>query len=183
MPPGPELRVYLARFGVSPGDRILDIGAGTGRMTGFLLNMVSPGGCVVAQDIASGMLLELRRLLSPRSPALVCDDACRMSLKTSFFDKILCFSAFPHFTDQSAALTEFYRILRPGGRLLILHTASSARLNAFHAGLEGAVSQDRLPAPSEMIPLLSASGLELCDAEEKDDLYWVEAQKHLSPPS
>jgi len=129
------------------------------------------------------MLRELRRLLSPKSPALVCDDACRMSLKTSFFDEILCFSAFPHFPDPAAALSEFSRTLRPGGRLLILHTSSSAGLNAFHAGLQGVVNLDRLPPPSEMVALLGASGLEPVDAEEKDDLYWIEARKPHSPPA
>lgn len=176
MPMSPEFSDYLKRFGIAAGDHVLDIGAGTGRMTRLLTDAVGPGGCVVAQDIARNMLTEIQRLLHKPIP-LVCDDVHALAYPESTFDKVLCFSAFPHFIDQQTALYEMIRVLKPGGRLLILHNRSSALLNAFHATLNHPVNQDRLPSASDLSQWMRKLALLPVRVEETDDLYWVEAVK------
>jgi ubiquinone/menaquinone biosynthesis C-methylase UbiE len=123
------------------------------------------------------MLKEGRRLLGTDGLHWLCDDATELALKEETFDKVLCFSAFPHFTDHLNALQEMSRVLRSGGKLLILHTSSSEELNAFHASLDGVVSGDRLPEAREMIPLLQQSGLDVEKAVDEQGLFWVEAVK------
>ena len=177
MPSEPRFREYLIRFGVRAGDRILDVGTGTGRMTKALIDLVGQTGLVVAQDIAEGMLEEGKKLLGDDHYYWLCDDVTALAMKDEAFEKVLCFSAFPHFSDQLKALREMSRVLRSGGRLLILHTSSSEELNAFHASLDGVVSGDRLPAAREMIPLLRQAGLEVEKAVDEQGLYWVEAVK------
>jgi len=179
MPSRPEFRAYLDKFGITPGECILDIGAGTGRMTRLLMNAVGQDGCVVAQDIALQMLLEIKGLLQNQDVVLVCEDAHILAYSDHSFDKVLCFSAFPHFPDQSAALLEMSRVLKPGGRMLILHTVSSDKLNAFHATLQAPVNQDRLPHSSVLAQMMLQANLHPTRVEEKEDLYWVEAVKPL----
>jgi len=171
------LRDYLLRFGVSPGDHVLDIGAGTGRLTLHLIDIVGPKGKVVAEDISDRMLELANYILNGRGAYFACSDACALSFKESSFDKIVCFSTFPHLYHPILALEEMFRVLRPGGKLLILHTCSSARLNELHASLGGIVSHDILPSALEMVPLLNRAGFESRKIVETDELYWVEAVK------
>ena len=179
MPEDPTLRNYLVRFGIKSGDRVLDIGAGTGRMTRYLIDMVGPDGRVITEDIAEDMLTEGMGLL-PFHRNWLCDTVSSLAIRAEVFDKVVCFSAFPHFTDPLAALREMRRVLCKNGQLLILHVSSSTELNAFHAELDGIVSSDRLPSIDEMRLLLHQAGFETVRTEESDGLYWAEAVKPSS---
>ena len=173
----PEFRQHLIQFGVSPGDYVLDIGAGTGRMTKHLIGLVGDEGLVIAEDIAEAMLLEGKRRLGNNTQHWLCDDVKALAIKDETFDKVLCFSAFPHFTHPKKALAEMHRVLRHGGKLLILHTASSLQLNEFHASLDGIVCHDRLPAAETMVPMLRQTGFRPERILDQENLYWVEAEK------
>jgi ubiquinone/menaquinone biosynthesis C-methylase UbiE len=172
-------RAYLSRFGVVKGDRVLDVGAGTGRMSKHLAEIVGHTGLVISEDISECMLAVGKRLIGSHRIQFICDDICALSLKTNTFDKVLCFSAFPHFIDPLRALKEMYRVLRPGGKLLILHNCCSKQLNEFHANLDGIVCKDFLLGTQEMVPILHQAGFECKDLIENKDLYWVEAIKPI----
>jgi len=173
----PVFLEYLTRFGVSRGNRVLDVGAGTGRMTKHIFHLVGREGLAVAEDIADQMLCEGKNILSNTHLCWVCDDILQLAFKNDSFDKVLCFSTFPHFQNPLAALKEMRRVLRPGGKLLILHTFSSDELNTFHAQLETPVCHDRLSRAEAVIPILNQAGLKPLKTIENENLYWVEAVK------
>jgi len=177
MPTRPEFRDYIKRFGVSDGDMVLDIGAGTGRMSRLLLDEVGSENCVVAQDFALDMLREAKIMIPSLGKSLVCENVQALAYADDTFDKVLCFSAFPHFTDQLLALKEMGRVLKPQGKLLILHNRSSEGLNAFHNSLSDPVNQDSLPHSSELSNMIVRTGLKPVRIEESENLYWVEAVK------
>lgn len=177
MPPDPAFRDYVRRFQIKTGETILDIGSGTGRMIPFLHEAVGSGGRIIAQDLAERMLSEGRELNQFVNVDYVCDDAHYLAYKSNKFDKVLCFSAFPHFGDKQTVLDEISRILKPGGHLLILHTQGSEAMNRFHVSLTGPVNQDRLPHSSSMPELLKKAGLLPVNIEESESIYWVEAEK------
>ena len=113
-----------ALAGVSPGDQVLDVGAGTGLAARAAARRVGGGGKVLATDLAEGMLAvgEARGRkegLVPHILRFQVMDAERLDLADDSVDVALSLYAFLHFTDPAAALAELKRVLRPGGRLCI----------------------------------------------------------------
>jgi ubiquinone/menaquinone biosynthesis C-methylase UbiE len=172
-----RLKELLVRFGVREGERVLDAGAGTGISTAVIRECTGPSGFIVAQDLAEDMLHRAAVRQADSSVTFVGSDIQILPFRNESFDKVLCFSAFPHFPDQKKALTEMNRVLKRGGKVLVLHASSHEKLNAFHASLEGPVRHDVLPSPVELQNLFEKTGFDVVRAEESDVLYWVEAVK------
>lgn len=157
---------------LKPGHDLLEVGCGTGQITGWLASQVAPGR-VVAVDFAEAMLDQARHKGIPAE--LRCVDVCDADLGERCFDVVFCFHSFPHFRDQSAALRHLARALRPTGRLLVIHLAGSAEINAFHDQVGGAVAGDHLPVGDAWGPLLASAGLRLQDYQDREGLFFLAA--------
>jgi len=177
MKPDPVFKDYLSKLHIKSGDKVLDIGAGTGRMTAYLSEMVGPEGIVICEDIAEKMLIQAKRKIHNPNTFFICDDACLLAVKNNFLDKAIFFSIFPHLKAQLQALKEIKRALKPGGTFLILHVEGSSTLNNFHKELNTIVSEDILPTAQELAVMIESIGLKVMKAFERDDIYWVEGRK------
>lgn len=162
-----------ARLGLRPGQDLLEVGCGTGQITGWLAERVRPGR-VVAADFSPAMLAQARA--RGVAAEFVHLDICGDEPMSRAFDVVLCFHAFPHFRDPVAALRHIARHLRPDGVLLVLHLAGSAPLNAFHRQVGGPVGHDQLPPATAWPALLAPAGLTLTEAEDREDLFLVKAR-------
>ena len=93
--------------------RLLDIGGGTGRVSVELAPLVDQA-CLV--DISAGMLRQARARpgLHPAQAA-----SEYLPFASGTFERIIMVDAFHHLLDQPASLRELWRVLRPGGRLLV----------------------------------------------------------------
>ena len=98
-----------------PG-RVLDIGCGTGFLTSRMRDDLSPQP-IVGCDFSRGML----RRAAKKSPDIpwVRGDAQRLPFRDASFGTVVSTEAFHWFPDQDAALSEFFRVLEPKGRLLV----------------------------------------------------------------
>lgn len=101
----------VAWFGIEPGQTVVDLAAGTGKLTAPLLGT---GARVVAVEPSDGMLAVLRRRL-PAAEALT-GTAEAIPLPGSSADLVLVAQAFHWFANDDA-LAEIHRVLRPGGTL------------------------------------------------------------------
>ena len=104
------------------GERVLDVAAGTGDLALALARRVSPGGTVWLTDINRRMLERGRdRLLDAGSagPAVQCD-AERLPFPPGYFDCVTVGFGLRNMTHKARALAEMARVLKPGGRLLVL---------------------------------------------------------------
>jgi demethylmenaquinone methyltransferase/2-methoxy-6-polyprenyl-1,4-benzoquinol methylase len=117
-------RFALLRTGLRPGQRALDVAAGSGDLSFGLARQVGPGGLVVATDINESMLRRGReRLLDAgiaRPVQYVLADAERLPFAARSFHCVTIAFGLRNMTDKTAALASLFRVLKPGGRLLIL---------------------------------------------------------------
>ncbi|MCK6422920.1 MAG: bifunctional demethylmenaquinone methyltransferase/2-methoxy-6-polyprenyl-1,4-benzoquinol methylase UbiE [Aquabacterium sp.] len=105
-----------------PGDRVLDIAGGTGDMARGFAKAVGPSGLVVHTDINEAMLRTGRdRLLDAGMvlPTTLCD-AEQLPFASDSFDRVCVAFGLRNMTHKEAALAEMCRVLKPGGRLLVL---------------------------------------------------------------
>jgi demethylmenaquinone methyltransferase / 2-methoxy-6-polyprenyl-1,4-benzoquinol methylase len=111
-----------------PGDRVLDIAGGTGDLARAFAPRVGPAGTVVHTDINQAMLRAGRdRLLDGGVvlPTAACD-AERLPFRSGSFDIVSVAFGLRNMTDKDKALAEMCRVLRPGGRLLVLEFSKVA---------------------------------------------------------
>jgi ubiquinone/menaquinone biosynthesis C-methylase UbiE len=159
-----------------PGEDLLEVGCGTGQLTGWLADRVRPGR-VVAIDFSAGMI---EKASAKGGGEFRVADACQGDLGTAEFDVALCFHSFPHFRDQAAALRNIARSLKPNGRLIVMHLCGRTAVNAFHAGVGGVVGADLLPTDGQFNTWLSQACMKAVRSIDRDDLFYLEAR--FDPP-
>lgn len=110
------------------GDRVLDIAGGTGDLARAFARRVGESGLVLHTDINEAMLRQGRERLLDEGlalPTLLCD-AEQLPLADASFDLVSVAFGLRNMTHKERALSEMARVLRPGGRLLILEFSKIA---------------------------------------------------------
>ncbi len=108
--------------GVQPGDRVLDVAGGTGDLSSAFARKVGATGQVWLTDINNAMLTRGRdRLLDEGvlGPVAQCD-AEKLPFPDDHFDCVTVAFGLRNMTHKEAALADMRRVLKPGGRLLVL---------------------------------------------------------------
>jgi len=115
-------RFTIDQSGVRPGQKVLDIAGGTGDLARAFQDRVGPEGTVLLTDITASMLARGRdRMLDQgRVIEVARCDAERLPLPDRTFDIVSVAFGLRNMTHKDVALAEMFRVLRPGGRLLVL---------------------------------------------------------------
>ncbi len=115
-------RFTVDQSGVRPGQRVLDIAGGTGDLALAFQERVGPSGTVLLTDINASMLARGRdRVLDHgRLIEAVRCDAEHLPFPDRTFDCVSVAFGLRNMTHKDVALREMFRVLRPGGRLLVL---------------------------------------------------------------
>ena len=116
-------RQALVRAGVSAGDSLLDVGAGTGVVSWLAQQIVGENGHVVALDPSKGMLGEATKLGVKN---VTQGYAEAIPFPDNSFDWVTMGYALRHVESLEAAFAEYKRVLKPGGRVLLLEIGRPA---------------------------------------------------------
>ncbi len=122
-------RVAISLSGVRSGQRVLDVAGGSADLSRLFLKQVGTSGTVVLTDINNAMLRVGRdRLLDEGivTPTTQCD-AEHLPFPDNYFDCVSIAFGLRNVTHKDAALREMRRVLKPGGRLIVLEFSKVAK--------------------------------------------------------
>ena len=164
-----QRRAFRAVLALQPGEHVLDIGSGPGLLAAEMAEEVGADGRVHGIDPSDSMLAIARHGETPVDYGR--GDALALPFADEQFDVAVSTQVYEYVEDIEGALVEARRVLRPGGRLLVLdtdwdsivwHSSDRGRmarvLSAWNEHLADPYLPRRLPA------LMRAAGLELTDA-------------------
>ncbi len=130
-------RDALVRAGLAAGMRMLDVAVGTGLVAREAVRMVGDRGSVIGVDPSAGMM----SAAAAAGLTLVRGRAEALPFATGTFDFVTLGFALRHLSDLDRVFGEFHRVLKPGGRLLVLEITrpagrvANALLKAYMRGL------------------------------------------------
>jgi SAM-dependent methyltransferase len=148
---GAWVRPVADAAGIRTGNKVLDVGCGTGVLAREALRRVGQTGQVVGLDLNAGMLAVAERT-EPRIEWRQ-GDAASLPFEDASFDVVVSQFALMYFPDRVASLREMWRTLAPGGRLAVAAWAPMARARGYQILVDiaarrcGGEAADVLAAP------------------------------------
>jgi ubiquinone/menaquinone biosynthesis C-methylase UbiE len=109
-------------FDISGCKHILDAGCGNGRYSLFLLKHADPDAKLTAFDLSRNMIARAKRRVGDERVTFATADVTRLPYADSAFDAAVCGWVLEHLPDPRPGLRELARVLRPGGKLLLMCT-------------------------------------------------------------
>lgn len=146
----------LSRAALTPGERVLDLACGTGRVTQAAARAVAPSGQVLGTDLSGEMVavaLQQARAAGCGNADFARMGAERLAVADGSFDVVLCSLGLMYMPEPERVLGEARRVLRPGGRLVVSVWGERARCG--WSELFGIVDEE---VASEVCPLFFRLG-------------------------
>lgn len=163
--------------GVVPGDDVLDVGCGTGYFTSRLAAAAMPGGAVTGIDPSESMI-EFCRQRIPGDISFVTGTAQQLPFDDGAFDVVASSMTIHHIPQDArlASMKEMYRVLRPGGRLLIAdeRMPENSMLRRLLEGLGGTADPDD---PLTLRALVADSGFTITATGKHPLLHHIAARR------
>ena len=139
-------RLVHEAVGAQPGERVLDAGCGPGFYVAELLDAVGPEGSVVGIDVSPAMLaIAARRSEAHPNVAFHEGDATSLPVESEDFDAALSVQVLEYVNNPPAALAEIHRALRPGGRVVLWHSADPERMRCALSAWDEHLAHPALP--------------------------------------
>ncbi len=171
------LRRVTENSDIAPGQRILDVGTGTGILLPFIYEKAGPESEIFALDYSAEMIRCLHGKNLPENVTALLMDIHGTCFKNDFFNRIIANSCYPHFDDRSKALGEIYRILAKEGLFIISHPAGRERVNEVHKGAHRLLEADIVPEPALLEAEVSLAGFNLEKAIDEPCFFMMAFSK------
>lgn len=160
----------LRLLGLSVGETVIDVGCGPGFLCENMADLVGPRGRVLGIDVSSDLVELARRRNRREWLAYEPGDAMRLAAPDQSFGVAVCAQVLEYIPDADRGMREMHRVLKPGGRALIVDTewdsvvwrsAKPERMAKVLSAWEAHCTDSRLPRT--LAPRLRAAGFEFED--------------------
>lgn len=160
----------LARLAVRPGEYVLDIGAGPGFLASEIADLTGPEGRVLGIDVSEAMVRRSTGRNDKPWLSYLKGDATDLPVASASFDAVVSTQVAEYMTDLDPYCSEIARVLKPGGRALILttdwdgvrwHSTDPARMSRVLEVHRSSVAQSNVPRI--LAPHLRSAGLTVSD--------------------
>jgi ubiquinone/menaquinone biosynthesis C-methylase UbiE len=130
---GPWARDLVVAANLRSGERVLDIACGTGIVARTAARNIGSSSSVVGLDLSGPMLAAARSAAAHENVTIEWREgsAVDLPLADAAFDVVFCQQGLQFFPDRAAALSEMYRVLTPGGRLVLSIWEESSEAQAL----------------------------------------------------
>lgn len=173
-----KIEYILSALDLSGGEKILDVGTGTGILIPFYMKYL-PSGTITAIDFSEKMI-EIASSKFPRETCpqveFIISDVYDLKY-SSKFDIVMCYSCFPHFKDKPLAISILKKTLKKKGKLVIAHSDPRDKINTVHMESGKEISKDILPDISILKNMIQDAGLQLIFERDDDHFFMMIAEK------
>jgi demethylmenaquinone methyltransferase/2-methoxy-6-polyprenyl-1,4-benzoquinol methylase len=171
-----KLRRIFDYIGLEPRQRVLDVGTGTGVLIPYIRQAVGAKGTMVAVDFSGKMLGIAREKYAWDNVRYLQADVEKLRLNNEY-DGIICYSVFPHFTNQERTVRHLANGLKKSGKLVICHSQSREAINNLHKTGDEAVKEDLLPTMDQLRRMMEKAGLSVGKQIDGEDIFFIAAVK------
>lgn len=170
-----KYRRIVRELMIENGNRILDVGTGTGVLIHFLLES-GKNIEIYAIDYSKKMIEKFKEKGFPENVKGFVMDIHKTDFEDNFFDRIVANACFPHFDDKEKAVKEIYRILKKDGIFLISHPNGRKFVNQLHRKIYP-VNKDIIPSVKKLKRFIEKIGFELIKSIDEDDFFLISFKK------
>jgi len=171
------LEWLLDRLDWASGQRVLDLGGGTGHLVAALRRRVGAAGRIALVDLSPCMLRHAAAPATAAGALRCCGAAEALPLRPGMWDTVIGMGLYPHLADRDAALAQIAAVLAPQGQLAFMHLIGRQRLNQLHSGMGYPVARHLLPPAVEVAAALRRAGFAVTCALDEEDRYLVAGRR------
>ena len=176
------LEKFVPEFGLETGQKVLDVGTGTGVLIPYLIKEIGPSGSVTAIDFSENMVQACKTKHSHLKNVTIAveDIEKEVVFPPETFDAVICFGVFPHLEKKEKALQNINRMLKADSTLVIAHALSSEEIKAHHKNASSAVCHDMLPEMPKLKQLLEKTGFSGISIKDEPGCYLCISHKVIT---
>ncbi len=166
-----RLNHIIDKIDITPGLTVCDLGCGTGVLFDFLRRRVGETGYIVGLDFAPRAAHQAHRNFPFHNIGVVEADACCLPFREEVFDLVVSFAAFAHFSHKDETIRQANEILKPGGRIIIIHLVGRDELARTHHQVGGPIDRDELPDRIELEDMFARGHFPRYELTDDKNLY------------
>ena len=174
-----KLEEIFKVLSLKKGDRVLDVGTGTGILIPHILKMIGSEGKIVALDYTENMIKKAKEKFPQKEYPNVNFVIKNFFETTSecLFDSIICYSCFPHLEDKEQFFQKSFDLLKWDATLLIAHSSSRTEINEMQSRKHEAVQDDFLPSAQEIGMIAKRNGFVVVTERDDKRLFYILIKK------
>lgn len=115
-------KTMIGMLKLKPGMKVLEVGAGTGKDSAFIIDKITPGGHAVLSDLSPAMLGHAKEKFADKKDVQIdyfIGNGAYLPFEDNYFDAVFHFGGINTFSERAKAFEEFNRVVKVGGRVVV----------------------------------------------------------------